>query len=219
MKGDKLIIHDGHIKAARNLLSLFFPKIIESQTKFIITIAGESGSGKSEIAAVFAKLLSEEKKIKSIIIQQDDYFVYPPKTNAQMRRKNIGHVGLSEVHLELLDQNLGTILRSEREIRKPLVIFDEDCITDEIINLQEIKVVIVEGTYTTTLKNAHQHVFIDRTYVDTKQSRLKRAREEQDDFLEQILEVEHRIISGHKNKANVIITRDYGIIRNEERNK
>jgi uridine kinase len=69
---------------------------MKTQTKFTITIAGESGSGKSEIGAVLSDLLSE-KDIKSIILQQDDYFVYPPKTNAEMRRKDLGQVGLSEV--------------------------------------------------------------------------------------------------------------------------
>ena len=53
------------------------------------------------------------------IIQQDDYFVYPPLTNLKMRQKDIGWVGTSEVKLELLDQNLADILAGKDEIKKP----------------------------------------------------------------------------------------------------
>lgn len=210
MKGDKLIIHEGHVKAARQIMNLLFPQIIKTRNKFIITIAGESGSGKSEIAAVLSELLSE-KGLKSILLQQDDYFVYPPKTNARMRRKDIGHVGLSEVRLELLDQNLQDIMEGKSAIEKPLVIFDEDRITKETVKLEGIKAIIVDGTYTTILKNVHRRIFIDRTYVDTREIRKRRAREEQDEFLENILEVEHKIISSHKPQANIIVTNNYEV--------
>ncbi len=113
MRGDKLVIHEGHVKAARQILDLLLPKIMEIENEFIITIGGESGSGKSEIAESLSKLLSE-KDIKSIIFQQDDYFVYPPKTNARMRRKNINWVGLSEVKLALLDKNLKSIMEGKK---------------------------------------------------------------------------------------------------------
>jgi len=215
MKGDKLIIRDEHRRAARNLLPLLSPHITKAQNSFIVTIAGESGSGKSEIAAVLAQLLSEKRHINSIILQQDDYFVYPPKTNAEMRRRDIRHVGISEVRLDVLDENLNEILKGKSEVEKPLVIFDEDRITYDRVNLEGIKVVIVEGTYTTLLKNVHQHIFIDRTYVDTRERRKERAREEQDAFLEQILEIEHNIILGHKAYADIIITRTYEAVESK----
>ncbi|MCK4339216.1 MAG: hypothetical protein KAW92_05315 [Candidatus Cloacimonetes bacterium] len=210
MKGDKLIIHEGHLRAAKQICKIVFQEIMKSKNKFIITIAGESGSGKSEIAESLSQLLSE-KNIKSFIFQQDDYFIYPPKTNAEMRRKNINNVGLSEVNLALLDQHLKSILQKKDEIDKPLVIFDEDRISDEIINLNDIQVIMVEGTYTTTLQNVNKHIFIDQTYIDTRESREKRAREEQDEFLEKILKIEHKIISSHKSKADIIITRNYEV--------
>ncbi len=217
MKGDKLVICDEHRSAARNLLLLLSPHISKIRNSFIITIAGESGSGKSEIAAVLAQLLLQERDTKSIILQQDDYFAYPPKTNAEMRKRDIGHVGLSEVRLDVLDQNLADIVKGKKEIDKPLVIFDEDRITRETVNLEGIKVVIVEGTYTTLLKNVQQHVFIDRTYIDTQARRKERAREEQDALLEQILEIEHNIIREHKKYADIIVTRTYDVMKGEMR--
>ena len=214
MKGDKLVINKGHIRAANQTLELLLSGITGSQGRFIITIAGESGSGKSEIAAALSEALSR-KSIKNIILQQDDYFVYPPKTNENMRRKDIGHVGLSEVRLDLLDQNLECTIAGQSTIVKPLVIFDEDRITEETVNLKGIKVVIVEGTYTTTLQNAHQHIFIDRNYIDTLNARRERARETQDEFLEKVLKIEHSIIQSQKTQASIIITRDYEAEWNE----
>jgi uridine kinase len=214
LKGDKLIINKEHIRAADQALALLLPEIASNQGRFIITIAGESGSGKSEIAAALSEALSR-KDIKSVILQQDDYFVYPPKTNENMRRKDIGHVGMSEVRLDLLDGNLENAVAGKGTITKPLVIFDEDRITEETISLEGIKVVIVEGTYTTILQNAHQRIFIDRDYIDTLEARHRRAREAQDEFLENVLKIEHGIIRAYRAKASIIITRDYEARWNE----
>jgi len=210
MKGDKISVQQEHVRAARQIMKLLLLQINKTKGIFVVAIAGESGSGKSEIAEALSKSLSENS-IKSIILQQDDYFVYPPKTNDEMRRKDIGHVGLSEVRLTVLDQNLRDAIEGKSEFVKPLVIFDDNLITSETIKLEEIEVVIVEGTYTTILKNVHQRVFIDRTCFDTKESRKRRGREEQDEFLETILGIEHEIISTHKAKADIIVTRDYQV--------
>ena len=218
MKGDKFVIEKEHVKAAHQIVELLFPQISSARGKFIITIAGESGSGKSELATVLAEILTT-KDMRAVIFQQDDYFVYPPKTNAEMRSKDIRHVGLSEVRLILLDQNLKDIANDKSEIAKPLVIFDADRIKEETIYLDDIKVVIVEGTYTTILKNAHQHVFIDRTYIDTRETRQRRAREKQDRFLEEVLEIEHDIISSQKAQADIVVTTGFEVRRNEAAKK
>lgn len=208
MRGDKLIIQEEHIRAAEDIMKLILPRILRMQSRFIISIAGESGTGKSEIAEVLSELLSKEG-IRSIIIQQDDYFVYPPRTNDTMRRKDIRHVGLPEVRLTLLDENLRDIKEGKSEIEKPLVIYDDDLITEEELKLAGIGVTIVEGTYTTLLENVDQHIFIDRTFVDTREARRRRGREEQDEYLEKVLSIEHTIISLHKARADIIVTKNY----------
>ena len=218
MKGDKLVIREEHVKAARQIAELLLPEIAGVEGKFVITIAGESGSGKSETASALSNILSE-KSVASAILQQDDYFVYPPRTNAAMRRRDIDHVGTSEVRLALLDENLREVLEGHNNIEKPLVFFDEDETTTETVELQEIKVVIVEGTYTTLLKNVHRRVFIDRTYVDTREARKRRERDEQDEFLERVLRIEHGIISSHRLQADIIVSRDYEVRRNEAKDR
>ncbi|MFC1584159.1 uridine kinase [Fibrobacterota bacterium] len=208
MRGDKLVIREEHIRAAEFIRDSLLEEITRSERLFIITIAGESGSGKSEIASAFGELL-EKKDVKSVILQQDDYFSYPPKTNAEMRVSDITLVGMSEVRLELLEQNLKEIQDGNKEIEKPLVDFDNDCIERETLSLDGAGVIIVEGTYTTVLKNVHRRVFLDIDYFGTKKARERRAREEQDEFLEKILKIEHEIISTHKPMADIIIDTNY----------
>ncbi|MDB4303569.1 hypothetical protein N9934_02095, partial [Desulfosarcina sp.] len=77
------------------------------------------------------------------------------------------------------------------------------------VNLSEYDVLIAEGTYCTTLKNADCKVFIDRNKMDTVESRKKRAREAQDEFLDNILTIEHEIISKHKELANIVISKKW----------
>lgn len=207
MRGDILVITENHRKAASQSMPFILPKFREVHKPFIITVAGESGAGKSEIAECIAKEF-ENIGIKSFIFQQDDYFVYPPKSNAKRREVNINNVGISEVRLDLLEEHCRAAYEGKK-IKKPLVIFEEDKIDSEDVDLCKYHVFIVEGTYTTALENVDLRVFIDRDYIDTKAARLKRSREKQNHFLEQILLIEHNIISKHKNRAHIIITKDF----------
>ncbi len=208
MRGDKLVIKDHHVKSAQMVAEVVIPEIKNTRGRYAITIAGESGSGKSETAETLRREL-EKYDLPAFIFQQDDYFVYPPKTNAKMREKDINHVGTSEVKLELLDQNIQDAIEGKDQIEKPLVYFEEDRVDTETVDLTGIKVVIAEGTYTTSLENPHTRVFIARNYFDTKATRAERSREKQDEFLEKILRIEHEIISKQSEKADLIITKDY----------
>ena len=76
--------------------------------KFVITVAGESGAGKSELASEIARLFTEEG-FNTGVLQLDDYFVFPPKTNHEMRRRNLEQVGPYEVKLDFLNSNLRLI--------------------------------------------------------------------------------------------------------------
>lgn len=218
MEGDILIIEKHHKKVAGQIVEMIRDEVYNTKGKYIITVAGESGSGKSETAASIANEF-KDKQIKCYIFQQDDYFVYPPKTNAKARESDINWVGAQEVKIDLLDSHLKSIKKGNNKIIKPLVNFKDDKITEETVNLDEYKVVIAEGTYTTLLKNIDRHIFIDRDLNATIEARRKRNRENQDEFLEKILAIEHNIISSHKQNAEIIITKDYNaILNNQEEN-
>lgn len=205
MIGDKLIIEDFHTDRAKEICVAISERI---EKRFTITVAGESGAGKSELAFEIARLLTENG-IKANILQQDDYFVFPPKTNHEMRRCNLEQVGPYEVKLDFLDSNLRSFERSENPIYKPLVIFDEDRITTEELDTSEIQVLIAEGTYTSLLQFADFRVFIDRDYRQTLEARKRRGRDKFEPFMVDVLEREHQIISKHKSLADAIVSSDF----------
>ena len=208
MRGDKLTIEEEHTKAAQQITMLLLKVITKTQGIFILTIAGESGSGKSEIAAALSEVLAENG-IKSIILQQDDYFAFPPKTNHEMRRRNIEQVGEYEVKLDFMEANLRSFKQGDRWIYKPLVFYEQDRITTELLEVGSTSVLIIEGTYTTRLNFVDRKIFIDRTYLDTEKERLERRRDKIEDFVGEVLEIEHRIISGHKSLADIVVRKDF----------
>jgi uridine kinase len=212
MRGDILIIGAHHWRAAEEISGLILKDMRMKPGKFLITVAGESGAGKSELAHALEESL-EKIKIPSYIIQQDDYFVFPPKTNEKMRIIDINRVGPGEVRLDLLNENIRSLVEEEQVIEKPLVIFAEDRITTETVNLEPYQVIIIDGTYTSLLEQIDCRIFIDRDRDDTRSDRLKRNREKQNDYLESILEIEHNIISRHKSLADIIVNKDFKACR------
>lgn len=208
MKGDILIIDENHRKAADQVVNLILDDIKNKPGKFVITVAGESGAGKSEVAESISDKL-QSHGMKCFVFGQDDYFVYPPKTNAKTREKDIAWVGMQEVKIDLLDQNLEDATKGAVPITKPLVDFNADKIGNETVDLSEYHVLIAEGTYTTTLNYVDKKVFIDRNKMDTVESRKKRAREAQDEFLDKILTIEHKIIAPHKELADIVISKSW----------
>jgi uridine kinase len=180
--------------------------------RYCVSVAGESGAGKTELAYEITRQLIEAG-IGTEIIQQDDYFVFPPKTNHEMRRRNIEQVGPFEVKLDFLDSNLRSYKRGESPIYKPLVIFDEDRITAVEMDLMDVRVVIVEGTYTSLLNFVDLRVFINRDYHQTLEARKQRARDKFEPFLIDVLEREHNIIKQHKSRANLIIPPGFDMIQ------
>ncbi len=205
MIGDKLVIKDYHRSAAAMIFGEIKSRLSAAKKPLAVTVAGESGSGKSETAAVLAELC-DEAGFKAILLQQDDYFVYPPKTNHQKRLEDIKWVGPQEVKLDLIEDNIETIKKgSAKTLSKPLVNYERDSIGEETLPVETVKVVIVEGTYTTMLKNADFKAFINRDYRQTRKSRLERSRDPATDFLEKVLSIEHQIISRHKDMADLII--------------
>lgn len=218
MIGDKLLIREHHTRAARLILEALAETLAEAldgkidpEEKFTLSVAGESGAGKSELAFEIMRLLTEGGR-KAEILQQDDYFVFPPKTNDRMRRENIHQVGLYEVKLDFLDANLRSFKRGETSLYKPLAVYEEDRLTTEEKDVGNASVLIAEGTYTTRLRFVDCHVFIDRDYRDTEATRQERARDKLDAFIERVLQIEHGIISAQKAMADIVVRKDFSSI-------
>lgn len=215
MIGDKLVIEKHHTERAMEICALLAERM-HPPVRLTVSVAGESGAGKSELAHEIQRLLNE-RGTNAAVLQQDDYFVFPPKTNHEMRRRNLDQVGPYEVKLDFLDSNLRSFKRGEGPIYKPLVVYDDDRITAEEMEVDELSVLIAEGTYTSLLRFADFRVFIDRDYHQTLEARKRRARDRWEPFIQEVLEREHQIIAQHKALADAIISPDLGatILRRE----
>jgi uridine kinase len=214
MKGDVLLLQEYHRRAAGEIVLHIIDKIRSKNTRYIITVAGESGSGKSETGRAIADEL-DTYGIKSVILGQDDYFNLPPKSNDKKRREDPEWLGPHvEVNLDGMEQNLVNAIQGKNELTKPLVDYDSNTIEEETISLAGIKVVIAEGTYTSLLKHVDTRVFIARNRLDTLEDRQKRNRggEAGDPFIEQVLITEHKIIAGHKQLADFVILKNYTVL-------
>ncbi len=212
MRGDTIIVEEHHRRAAAEIVPVLLPKIDGSVGKYTLSVAGESGSGKSETATAIAEAL-EKVDIASVILQQDDYFIYPPKSNDRARRRDIAWVGPQEVRLDLLDSHLRAFHDNADSIDKPLVDYETDSVGDERIVVADARVAIAEGTYTSLLNNVDIRVFIARDYEETRAHREKRKRAaaELDPFIDDVLKIEHGIISLHRARADIVINADYSV--------
>ncbi len=210
MRGDVILIEEEHRRAAKRIVDALVDTIRSTERPFTLTVAGESGSGKSETGQALAEAL-DAHGLRTVVLQQDDYYVLPPKSNAAARRANFCWVGTTEVRLDLLDSHLEAAQTGAASMVKPLVIFDEDRIDEETVSYEGVDVVIAEGVYTSLCDHVDRRIFIDRSRLETLQHRLKRGREETDAFLERVLTKEHEIIAPHRARADIVITRDYDV--------
>lgn len=214
MKGDVIVIEDYHRKAARAIVPHIIEAVRNKPSRYTITVGGESGSGKSEMGKAIAEELGEHH-IKSVVLGQDDYFVLPPKLNDARRREDPEWLGPHvEVRLDVLERNLVDAITGEAAIIKPAIDYGSEVVSEETISLEGIRVLIAEGTYTTLLKHVDTKVFIARNRLDTLEHRKKRNRGDEvgDPFIEEVLKTEHKIIAGHRQLADFVITKEYDVI-------
>jgi uridine kinase len=205
MIGDRLVFTDYHRAAAAQVLPEIQRRLEKGQGPVTVTVAGESGSGKSELAICISMAL-QAKGYRCVVLCQDDYFHLPPKSSHHKRLSDISWVGTGEVQLDLLGEHMQALKNHPGQpLDKPLVLFEEDRISSETLEPGPYDVIIAEGTYTTLLPDVDIRVFINRNFRQTKKARLARGRDPDVEFLEQVLDIEHREISRHRSRADMVI--------------
>ncbi len=206
-----------HEFAASIIVSSILEKITAKPQVYTISLAGESGCGKTETSKALINELNRHG-VKSIVLGQDNYFFLPPAANDAKRKEDSKWLGPHiEVNMKLLDETLKSAIYGANNIEIPHIDYDTNIVSVEKIDLKAIKVIIAEGTYTTLLKNIDTRIFISADYNDTLVYRKLRNRgnEVNDPFVENILETEHKIIAGHKFLADFIISKEYEVKIND----
>jgi uridine kinase len=211
MIGDKIEIKPAYLKIATKIVEhIFKQSAVAKPPKYVIAIAGESGSGKSVTALCLQHVL-QQRTIQAVVFHQDDYFKLPPAQNHAARLLDIKNVGIQEVDLILMQQHIQQFLQQQTVIAKPLIHYNESQRSIENIDVQSAQVLIVEGTYALYLTDTLHKIFMSRTYLDTVKQRQDRAREPHSDFIESVLAIEHQIIKTQKNVADLLVLKDYSL--------
>lgn len=218
MVGDIIRIKPHHLPPAHEIVKFIGPKLDQEDSVFTITVGGESGSGKSTLSLAVEEVL-KEKGYKSFIFHMDDYFKLPPKDNHDQRVEDISNVGPGEVNLELLQEHLNQCRQGTKLIKKPLVHYRENQIREVIVEMEEVDVVIVEGTYVTLLDDIDCKIFMLRNYVDTYEDRVRRARDPIIPFNEEVLKIEHDIVKKHRKLADILVDSQYEVMPHSEKFK
>jgi len=183
-----------------------------SDQKLAISIAGESGCGKTTLSRAIKEELEQSGK-KVIILHQDEYFKLPPKKNHEARLKSFDHIGPQEARLSLLDEHIQKIKQADiQTLATPHMDWVTDTEEIKFIEVRNIDVIIVEGTYTSLLNQIDHRIFINTNYKFTRQNRVNRNREIVTDFIERVLEKESHIIQQHLKFADLVLDNQMNII-------
>lgn len=210
MLGDKINIRPEYFATAKSIVQLLEETAVLEKPRPVVAVSGESGSGKSVTAVCMQKALSEAGRT-ALILHLDDYFRLPPLTNHEKRKEDISWVGPQEVHMTKLQQHVDAFHKKLAAIVRPVVVYRLNTILEETLALSGYDCLIVEGTYTFLLERLDALVFMDRTYLETKEQRASRGRDVQEDFVEEVLAIEHGIIRKGKSRAQIIVHIDYSV--------
>jgi uridine kinase len=140
--------------------------------------------------------------------------VSPQERTEWRKRHGVESIGLSEYDWDLIGQNIAEF-RESKEAVLPCI----DLLTDQedrlITNFEGIKYLIVEGLYPLRA-DADLKIFIDLTYHETKKAQILRGKEPQNEFRLQVLQREHEVVQSLRPSADLLVTKDFGVVEARE---
>lgn len=201
MKGDKVLINDLHHKKALQAFNF-----IQPSAKMIISIGGESGTGKTEVANVLRDLFFKIN-YRTKLISLDDYYITLPKEREKYRiDTDYKNVGLKEIDWKFVNSILAKFKRNQiscifsRRINK---------YTDSIEHVHwhtaDVDILIVEGLYGCNLDIADIKIHLEGSVEETKTFRLLRGKEKQCEYRNKVLNIESEVVKDLKSNSNFII--------------
>jgi uridine kinase len=208
MLGDVLLIAEKHQEAAAGILE----KVLKGvKPKMVIAISGESGSGKSELSHVLAKLL-RTNGIMTKVMHIDNYYRILPLERKDWRINNgiENVVGYGEYDWDTIYRNIADF-KNDRPTTMPCV----DLVTEQVDQLttdfKGIDALVIDGLYAIKTDGVDFRVFIDLTYHETKKAQVVRGKEPQNEYRARVLEQEHQMVQALRPTAQVLVTAEYKI--------
>jgi uridine kinase len=208
MLGDVLLIEKKHEDAAKTILKRVLK---ERKEKYMVAISGESGSGKTELAHVLAKLLKKEG-ICAKPIHIDNYYKVPPLERTEWRnRHGFESIGYTEYDWEIINGNIRKF-KEGKEATMPCIDLVTDQIDTLITNFQDVEMLIIDGLYAIKTEGVDLRVFIELTYHETKKAQIVRGKEPQNEYRMKVLEREHDVVQSLKPAADLLVNMEYKVV-------
>jgi uridine kinase len=212
MLGDILLITDKHRAAAKMIADHILKN---RKQRMIVAISGESGSGKTELAHAIAKLMRREG-IFAKLLHTDNYYKTHPLERREWRTKHgiENVVGYDEYQWDAIYKNLSDF-RHGRKSEMPCV----DLVTEQVdkltTNFSEVDMLIIDGLYAIKTESADLRVFIELTYLETKEKHTKDARgkEVMDEARWATLGQEHKMVQALRPLADLLVTKDFEVVK------
>lgn len=211
MLGDILLIQDKHRKAGEIIIEKILAK---RKDKFIVAISGESGSGKSELAHVIARGLRKYGIMAKPLHTDNYYLTHPLERKAWRVKHGIGNVvGYNEYDWATINKNIDDF-KNNRKSEMPCVDLVTEQVDRLITDFSEVDILVVDGLYAIKAEQADMRIFIELTYLETKEKHTKDARgkEVMDEVRWAILGQEHLMVQSLKPLADFLITKEYEVV-------
>lgn len=204
MQNQVITITSKHHAAAE----IIFNKVIEERTpKYIITVTGEVGTGKSTVSLLLAKLLKEQG-IRVKIMDLDNYYNIAPLDRKQWRKKNgINKVGLDEYNWSKIYENIKDF-KNNKKATMPLVDMMTDYVDELTTDFKNVDLLIIKGLYSIKCKESKLKVFIELSYEEAISKNLYIPLELTDDFRIQVMKKEQEVVQKLKKDADFFIDFD-----------
>ncbi len=208
MLHDILLIEEWHHQVCQKIFEIIKSRI---KSKEIITISGESGSGKSELAHLICRKLKESGFLAKNI-SGDNFYKVPPKERQSYREKYAIEkvIGPDEYDWKLLTSLLDQF-KNGKKASFPCI----DLITDQIDTLntdfKNVNILVFDGLYAIKL-DSNYRIYIDITYEKNKKAQVLRNKETLNELRMKILTEEHKKVVSLKPLANIIVKEDFSVI-------
>jgi uridine kinase len=212
------VFQPAHLALANRLLDLLMWKhsMRSRKARTVIAIAGESGSGKSVTALCLARALFGEK-LPATVLHQDDYLRLPPVANQTRRAENSSNVGPHEVDFDTMRAHVAAFRSGQNNVPAPRADPSGQRFDTVRRDFADLALLIVEGTYVLSEIESDIRIFLSATSDESRERGRGRNRDGGAAIVDRALAIEHPIIAAQNDLADIVIDRNFGIVRTSRR--
>ncbi len=232
MVGDKTLIEDHHLRIAAKLLPVLEERIVNrliSGERLVVTVAGPSGSGKSETSALISGFVNKRLTERGInkrayTLSCDNYPARPPKENDAHRLELFEqgkeaalqrYLGCGGVNGEILFDRLNGISKAFKSGAENLDLRIMNTADHRVedphrpLPTWDLALVVMEGTWSSRVESTDLRIFLWSTPEETREHRIARGRDKLSPFIENIiLPIEQgKLLEDKERRAHIVVNR------------